>query len=156
MPNPRARLVLTEAEQAELLREARVLQVASINRDGTPHLVPMWFVLDDDGLISFTTYGTSQKVRNLERDSRVTVLVEAGTAYQDLRGISIDARAEIVRDPPLTARLMAISAAKQAGGPRPARAVSPQTELPPQAYKRVVIRIHPLRVRTWDHRKLGA
>lgn len=155
MPNPRTALVLTEAEQAELLREARVLQVASINRDGTPHLVPMWFTLDDDGLIAFTTYGTSQKVRNLERDPRITVLVEAGTAYNELRGVSIDGRAEVVRDPQVTARIMALSGAKQGGRPRPEREASP-AELPPQAYKRVAVRVHPLRVRSWDHRKLGS
>lgn len=154
MPNPRAHLVLTETEQAELLRDARVLQVASINRDGTPHLVPMWFTLDDDGLIAFTTYGMSQKIRNLDRDERITVLVEAGTTYNELRGISIDARAEVVRDRQVTARIMALSGAKQAGRPRPERPVTPPAELPPQASKRVTVRVHPLRVRTWDHRKL--
>ncbi len=156
MPNPRAALVLTEAEQAELLREARVLQVASINRDGTPHLVPMWFTLDDDGLIAFATYATSQKVRNLERDPRITVLVEAGMAYNELRGLSLDGRAEVVRDPQVTARIMALSRAKQAGLARPELEAEPPEELPAQAYKRVTVRIYPLRVRSWDHRKLGS
>jgi PPOX class probable F420-dependent enzyme len=154
MPNPRARLALTAAEQAELLRESRTLQVASINPNGTPHLVPMWFEMDDDGVLVFTTYGTSQKVHNLERDPRITVLAETGTAYNELRGISIDGRAEVVRDPEVTARAMALIGAKHAGRPRPERATMP-AELPPQAYKRVTVRVHPVRVRTWDHRKLA-
>jgi PPOX class probable F420-dependent enzyme len=153
MPNPRARLVLTEAEQAELLREACTLQVASINRDGTPHLVPMWFVLDDEGLIAFTTYGTSQKVRNLERDPRITVLAETGSVYNELRGVSIDGRAEVIADPEVTARILALEGAKHAGRPRPDRP-SERTE-PARPTKRVTIRVHPLRVRSWDHRKLG-
>lgn len=156
MPNPRAALVLTEAEQAELLSDARVLQVASINRDGTPHLVPMWFVMDDEGLMVFTTYATAQKVLNLERDPRITVLAETGTAYNQLRGVSIDARAEIVRDPQVTARALALVGAKYADRPRPPRPATPPAEWPPQAYKRVTVRIHPIRVRTWDHRKLGS
>lgn len=155
MPNPRAALVLTDAEQAELLREARILQVASINRDGTPHLVPMWFETDDDGVIVFTTYASSQKVLNLDRDPRITVLAETGTAYNELRGVSIDARAELVRDPQVTARVLALIGAKYANRPRPERPTTPPAELPAQAYKRVTVRIHPLRLRTWDHRKLG-
>ncbi len=155
MPNPRAHLILTDAEQAELLREARILQVASINHDGTPHLVPMWFETDDDGVIVFTTYATSQKVLNLDRDPRITVLAETGTAYNELRGVSIDARAEIVRDPRVTARVLALVGAKYGGRPRPRRPATPPSDLPAQAYKRVTVRVHPLRVRTWDHRKLG-
>jgi len=153
MPNPRARLVLTEAEQTELLREARTLQVASINRDGTPHLVPMWFVIDDDGLLAFTTYRTSQKVRNLERDPRITVLAETGSVYNELRGVSIDGRAEVIADAAVTARILALEGAKHAGRPRPERPATP-VEAPPT--KRVTIRVHPLRVRSWDHRKLGS
>lgn len=156
MPNPRAALVLTDSEQAELLRDARVLQVASINRDGTPHLVPMWFELDDEGVIVFTTYATSQKILNLDRDARITVLAETGTAYNELRGISIDARAEVVRDPQVTARVLALVGAKYANRPRPQRPATPSTELPAQAHKRVTVRVHPLRVRSWDHRKMGS
>lgn len=153
MPNGRTAIELSEAEQEELLRHARILQVASINADGRPHLVPMWFEIDDDGLIVFTTYGTSQKVVNLERDPRVTVLAETGDAYNELRGVSIDGRAEVVRDPHVTTRALAIVGAKYNDRPRPA-APAEAPEPPPVAYKRVTIRIHPERVRTWDHRKL--
>jgi PPOX class probable F420-dependent enzyme len=138
-----------------LLQNARVLQVASIHRDGRPHLVPMWFALDDDGLIAFTTFGKSQKVINLERDPRITVLAETGEAYNELRGVSIDGRAEVVRDPQATARMMALVGAKQAGRPAPPKPAEPAAELPAQAYKRVVVRVHPERVRSWDHRKMG-
>ncbi|MDA1004441.1 MAG: pyridoxamine 5'-phosphate oxidase family protein, partial [Chloroflexi bacterium] len=119
MVNQRARIELTPDEQFELLSTARTLQVASINRDGTPHLVPMWFALDDDGLLAFTTYGRSQKIRNLERDPRLTVLAEVGEAYNQVRGVAIDAEAEIVRDPRRTARVMQLVGARQAGRPRP-------------------------------------
>lgn len=154
MTNQRNSIELTEEEQQALFASARTLQVASLNPTGWPHLVPMWFCVDDDGLISFTTYGTSQKVRNLERDPRITVLVEAGEAYNELRGVSIDGEAEIVHDPAVTFHTRALIAAKHEGAERPAKP-APGTEFPSWASKRVTIRIHPRRVRSWDHSKMG-
>ena len=121
MTSQRNRITLDAEEQRDLMRTVRTLQVASINPDGSPHLVPMWFSLDDEGLIVFSTYGASQKARNLERDPRITVLLETGDTYNELRGLSIDGTAEFVRDP---------------------------------ASKRVKIRVHPRRIRSWDHRKI--
>ena len=153
MTNARDRIRLTDAEQDDLLEGARVLQIASIIPDGRPHLVPMWFCVDDAGLVCFTTYGTSQKVRNLERDSRITVLVETGEAYNELRGISIDGEAEIVRDQAVTFHTRALISAKHEGAPRP-DAPAPGTEFPSWASKRVTIRVRPVRTRSWDHRKV--
>jgi PPOX class probable F420-dependent enzyme len=152
MVNQRSRIELSDDEQREILEQARILQVASINKDGRPHLVPMWFVFDDAGRLAFTTYGRAQKVRNLERDPRITVLAETGTAYNELRGVSIDGTAEVVRDPHVTARVLQLVGAKYAGRPRPDAV--PGAEPPPVASKRVTIVIHPGRIRTWDHRKL--
>lgn len=150
MPSSRDRIRLSEAEQDELLEAARVLQVASILPDGRPHLVPMWFVRDDDGLLAFTTYGNAQKVKNLERDPRITVLAEAGSAYNELRGLAIDGRAETVSDPHVTARVLQLVGARYGDQPRPDP--DPTLEPPPAAYKRVTVRIHPERIRSWDHR----
>jgi PPOX class probable F420-dependent enzyme len=154
MTNARDRIRLTEGEQRELLEEARTLHVASILPNGRPHLVPMWFVVDDDGLLAFTTYGTSQKVKNLERDPRITVMAETGTAYDELRGVAIDGTAEIVRDPRVTMRTLQLVGAKMGGQGRPAPPPEDE-EPPPVAYKRVTVRVHPERIRSWDHRKLG-
>ena len=154
MTNQRERIQLTADEQRELLDAERVMQVASINPDGRPHLVPMWFAFDDDGAIVFTTYGRSQKIQNLERDPRVTLLFETGDAYNQVRGMSIEATAEVIRDPQVTAHVLALVGAKHGGRPRPAP--NPEADPPPVAYKRVTVRI-PLdgaRVRSWDHRKL--
>ena len=152
MTNARSRITLSEEEQRELVEGAATLQVASIGADGRPHLVPMWFAEDDDGLLAFTTYEKSQKIINLERDPRITVLAETGTAYKEVRGLSIDGTAEVVRDPQVTARVLQLVGARQSGQPRPER--DPGLEPPPAAHKRVTVRIHPERVRSWDHRKL--
>ena len=76
----RAEIVLTEAEQLELLRSERVVVVSTNGPRGWPHSMPMWFVWRD-GEIWIWTYAKSQKVRNLERDPRATLLVETGTEY---------------------------------------------------------------------------
>ncbi len=152
MPNARDRIRLTEAEQDELLETARVLQIASILPDGRPHLVPMWFARDDDGLLIFSTYGSSQKIKNLERDPRITALAETGHEYDEVRGVSIDGRAEVIRDPQVTMRTLQLVGAHT--NRRPPPEPTPEAEPPPAAYKRVTVRIHPERVRSWDHRKL--
>ncbi len=154
MTNQRNRIELDDADQRDLLATARTLQVASLNVTGWPHLVPMWFAVDDEGLVAFTTYGTSQKVRNLERDPRITVLLETGEAYNELRGISIDGEAEIVRDPRVTFHTRSLITAKHDGAARPAMPEA-GADLPSWASKRVTIRVRPVRTRSWDHRKIG-
>lgn len=154
MTNQRNRLELDEADRRALMEGVGTLQVASLGRDGWPHLVPMWFTVDDQGLVVFTTYGTSQKVRNLERDPRITVLLEVGEAYNELRGLSIDGEAEIVRDAATTYYVRECIAAKREGRARPERPASAEG-LPSWASKRVTVRVHPRRTRSWDHRKIG-
>ena len=84
----RDRVAMTAADQAALLAGSHKLQLATINRDGTPHLVTMFYVMLD-GQIAFWTYRSAQKARNLARDPRVTCLVEAGEEYFELRGVQV-------------------------------------------------------------------
>src|SRR5262249_34501091 len=82
----RGQIKLSEAEVAELLDSERVAVVSSIGPRGWPHSMPLWFVARD-GEVWIWTYAKSQKVRNLERDPRATVLVETGEEYGELRGM---------------------------------------------------------------------
>ena len=88
---------MSEAEVAEFLTESKKVQVATVNPDGSPHLTTLFYVLQD-GRIAFWTYGRSQKIKNLERDPRITCLVETGDDYFELRGVSVSGTAEIVTD----------------------------------------------------------
>ena len=152
MAKRRARIELDEAGQRALLAEARTLVLGTVGPDGRPHLVPMWFVLDDDGLPCCTSYARAQKVRNIERDPRVTALVEAGESYGELHGVAIDGRAELIAGDAERTR-----AVMEAIGLRHGAGASPDAARPTrQAPKRIVLRIHPERVRSWDHRRLGA
>jgi PPOX class probable F420-dependent enzyme len=94
----RDRVAMTAAEVTAFLEGSRKLQLATINRDGTPHLVTMYYAMDG-GRITFWTYRASQKARNLARDPRVTCLVETGSEYFDLRGVQVQGVVTPVEDP---------------------------------------------------------
>src|SRR5437764_5107347 len=93
----RDRVAMTAAEAAGFLASHRKVQVATINRDGTPHLVAMYYVMLG-GQIAFWTYRSSQKALNLARDPRLTCLVETGQEYFDLLGVQVAGVARVVRD----------------------------------------------------------
>jgi PPOX class probable F420-dependent enzyme len=149
----RDQIVLSEAELLELLGEERIAVVSSLGPRGWPHSMPLWFV-PRDGEVWIWTYAKSQKVRNLERDPRATVLIETGHEYGELRGAAIEAEAVIHRDletvlgfaEELTLRyadgISAIDGDARAG-------------LEAQAPKRVAIQFKAVRTASWDHRKLG-
>ena len=143
-----------EQETADFLTDNLKVQVASIGKDGAPHLSTLFYVVQD-GLIAFWTYGRSQKIRNLERDDRISALVEDGTDYFELRGASITGRAELVRDydrifeigSAVATRMVGATSFDQLGD------LGRET-VEKQATKRVGVIVHPEHVATWDHRKM--
>ena len=153
MPSRRDEIALTEAEQAELLEAERVAVVSSNGPRGFPHSMPMWFTVRD-GVIWVWTYAKSQKVRNLERDPRCTVLVETGTEYTELRGVSIESEAVIHRETALVAGFGKELTVRYSEGIDSVEGDA-AAALEAQAAKRVAISFPPVRVRSWDHRKLG-
>jgi PPOX class probable F420-dependent enzyme len=149
----RDEIELSEAELLELLEGERVAVVSSNGPHGFPHSMPLWYV-PRDGEVWIWTYAKSQKVRNLERDPRATLLVETGREYGELRGAMIEAEAEIHRD------LETVLGFAEELTVRYAEGISSvdgdaRAGLEAQAPKRVAIHFRPRRVATWDHRKLG-
>jgi PPOX class probable F420-dependent enzyme len=146
----RDRVAMTAAETAALLADSHKLQLATINRDGTPHLVTMFYVMLG-GRIAFWTYRSSQKARNLSRDPRVTCLVETGEEYFELRGVQVVGIARRVEDPAgvldIGRRLAAVTTGM------PAEALEEYTTK--TARKRVGFVVEPRRVISWDFRRLA-
>ena len=143
---------MTPEEQERFLEDGYTLQVASIGPQGYPHLVAMWYALDE-GEIVFTTFAKSQKVRNLERNPKVTCMLESGRAYSELQGLVIEGEAELtIGDANATARIMSLVGARYNNTPLDAAPTEQQLKT---AAKRAVVRIKPIRVYTWDHTKLG-
>ncbi|MGI8726222.1 MAG: pyridoxamine 5'-phosphate oxidase family protein [Solirubrobacterales bacterium] len=140
-------------EQAELLAEERVVVCTSNGVHGWPHSMPLWFVVRG-GEIWAWTYRSSQKVRNLERDRRATLLVEAGEQYHELRGIQVEAEAEIIGDTERVLDLARELTLRYAGGGE-SLPEDAEEALRRQAPKRVALRFEPQRTVSWDHRKLG-
>jgi len=152
----RAQIVLDDAELAELLENERVAVVSSIGPRGWPHSMPLWYV-PRDGEVWIWTYAKSQKVRNLERDPRATVLVETGTEYSELRGAMIEARAHLHRDRDTVLGFAEELTLRYAEGLDSLDALDEEARaaLAAQAPKRVAIRFEPIRTASWDHRKLA-
>jgi nitroimidazol reductase NimA-like FMN-containing flavoprotein (pyridoxamine 5'-phosphate oxidase superfamily) len=103
-PSRRDQITMTDGEIARFLAEQRTMICATNGPGGWPHLMPLWYVLRGDDIWAWT-YAKSQKVRNLERDDRATLQVEAGDSYDQLRGVMIQATTEIVREPAAVAEL---------------------------------------------------
>jgi PPOX class probable F420-dependent enzyme len=140
---------MTDEEVAEFLATEKTLQVASIGPDGVPHLVTMWFAVID-GRIAFWSFAKSQKTVNLRRDPRLTVLVEAGDTYDQLRGVSITGRAELADDYDTVLSVgMAVYPRYHADMSDALRA-----GVEAQASKRTAVFVNPVKIASWDHRKL--
>lgn len=150
----RDQIQMSDAERNTFVRAARTIILCSAGPDGFPHPMPMWFGVEDDGAIVMTTFAKSQKVRNLERDPRVSLLVEDGEDYAKLRGVvyygtaELRPSAEAVLD--VLERVTTRSGAAPAADPAALRQALQKT-----AGKRVAIRVRPDRIVTWDHGKLG-
>jgi PPOX class probable F420-dependent enzyme len=141
---------MTPDEVSGLLAAARKVQLATINPDGTPHLVTMFYVLRD-GRMAFWTYRASQKARNLARDPRLTCLVEEGERYFELRGVQVNGIAHRIDDPDGVAAIGRLVAARLIGVP----ADAVDGYVAQAAPKRVAYVVEPVRVVSWDHRKLA-
>jgi len=150
MAKQRERIAMSPDEVAAFLDQSQTLNVATLDKDGAPHLTALWFARDGDMLL-FETYGASQKIMNLRRDPRIAVMCEAGKTYQELRGVSIQGRAEIIdAEPRLSERMAFIARRIMAGVPEDKLA----DHVAHMVKKRVVVAVHPARVISWDHRKL--
>lgn len=151
--NRRKLIEMSPEEILRFLERERVAVVSSIGPRGWPHSMPLWYVVRDGNVWAWT-FRKSQKVRNLERDPRATVLVEAGEEYAELRGVQFEAEAIFHDEPDLILEFAGALVRRYApAGGEP----SPETleAFRAQAPKRTVIEFAPRRTVSWDHRKLG-
>ena len=150
--NQRAQITMTPEEIRAFLEQRRIATIATIGPNGQPHLVAMWYGILGDKLY-FETKAKSQKAVNLRRDPRISVSVEAGDTYDQLRGVELEGTATLIDD-------LGSDEYWAAGIDIFERYQGPYTEemrpfVEAMMNKRVVVRIEPQRTRTWDHRKLG-
>ena len=146
---------MSDDEVREFLAGRHVLNVATIGPGGRIHLVAMWYGFlggdGDDGALAFWTYAKSQKVKNLERDDRLTGLVETGDTYDALRGVELVGTGAILRDRDVV-QALGESVWERYNGPVDDSA---RAAVAAVGAKRVVVRFDVERVVSWAHGKLG-
>lgn len=147
---PRERLRMTAEEVAAFLAECSKCQFASLDADGTPHVVPVNYVPWGDGGIAFWADPGSQKVVNARRDRRVTCLVERGSRVRDYQGVQIKGEAEVVEDQAVVQAIGAAFLERVPPDRRTDRVVAATEELGRQ---RIAVVVTPRRVISWDHTK---
>ena len=143
---------MTPDELRAFLDEEKTMTVATIGPNGRPHLMPLWYVPDGDELTAWT-FAKSQKAKNLERDAHATVQVEAGVAYQELRGVMFECDVAVESETERVAEYGRRIFERYGGGGELAPEVVEMVEK--QAPKRIGMRFTPTRTVSWDHRKLG-
>ena len=150
--NRRAQIAMSHEEVAAFLDEQRVVTCATLGRDGWPHLMPLWYVVRD-GTVWAWTYAKSQKAKNLERDPRATLQVEAGETYDQLRGLMLRTEAVLHRDAETILAFVEELAPRYA--PPGADPAAMRDGFAKQVPKRVAIEFTEVGRVSWDHRKLG-
>jgi len=144
-------------ELAAFIDRGHTLIVASVGRDGMPHVSPMWYVVDG-GRVVFRSFTKSQKITNLRRDPRITLLIETGEKYAELQGLMIKGRAILIDDPVYTLGIYGRLAAKYAMvGSEPVLLEGEALEAAfgRHASKNTSVMVEPDRIVTWDHTKLA-
>jgi len=151
-------ITMTSDEVAAFLAEGRkVLQVATLGMDGSPHLAPMWYVVAD-GKVVFRSFTKSQKIVNLDRDPRLSVLVESGETYAELQGVMIKGSATLVTDPSFVLSIYRDLAARYpmvGGEPIILDDAAAEQAFGAYAAKNTAVIVEPTSVTSWDHTKLG-
>lgn len=151
----RAQIRMSEDEVREFLRAHKTIILTSNGPGGFPHPMPMWFVLDDDGAIRMTTFRKSQKVMNLRRDPRVSLLAESGETYAELAGVVLRGRAELIDDADRIADTLLQASGTDVAALDGEALESARQTVRRTAGKRVLIRCKPERTVSWNHAKLG-
>lgn len=145
---------MSDQEVREFLEQSKTIIICTIGKSGVPHPMPMWFGLEEDGAVIMTTFTKSQKILNLKRDPRVTLLAEAGESYPELRGVVIYGKAELDSEvESVFATLRKVSVRMGTVPDQDSEAI--REGLRASATKRCLIRVKPEKVVSWDHRKLG-
>jgi PPOX class probable F420-dependent enzyme len=146
--NRRRQIELTPDEQAAFFREQRKGALATLDQHGFPHVVAMNYFAKD-GAFYMTSYGKAQKVLNIRRNPKVALMVESGNAYAELRGVMVRGSCEIIEGADAVhAAFAGMAAARGMTYTRPQGSVD-------SAPKRVVLKVIPTKITSWDHSKLG-
>lgn len=141
----RHQIRMAPEEQAAFLRDNPKCALATIDQDGFPHVVAMGFYVED-GVFYMTSYAKAQKILNIRRNSKVGLMVETGASYAELKGVMVRGACEIIEDVETVRAVMNHRRSTPQSGRRGSLDSAP---------KRVVLKVTPHKIASWDHTKLG-
>lgn len=150
----RDQITMSKEEIASYLKDAKTMILVSNGKDGYPHPMPMWFAVDDHGVVTMSTFRKSQKVLNLKRNSKVSLLVESGDSYQQLKGVVIHSNVEIIDDLETTIEVL-YQVALHRGDINGNQDKTAMEGMNRTAEKRVTLKFVPEKIFSWNHAKLG-
>ena len=139
-----------EDEAWAFIGEQKSLQVGTLYKDGSIHLSTLWFGLKERQIV-FETYTKSQKILNLKRDPRISLLLEDGDTYEKLRGVMITGTAELYDDPAEVKGLATLVLSRN--NPLTDEQAEQAAEM--IASKRTAVVVKADKIVSWDHTKLG-
>jgi hypothetical protein len=144
----RARAIAMSLDEIDaFLAEQRTCRVATVGRNG-PHATPLWFVWQG-GALWLTSLSRSQRWTDLQNDPRVAVVVDAGEAYGELRGVELRGRVEVVGEVPRTGEPV-----PDLDGPEQAFADRYTDGTIIRDGRHAWLRLVPEKITSWDFRKL--
>ena len=159
---------MTGEELDAFLGEQRTCRFATTGPDG-PHVAPVWFVWDGQAIWVYSLT-RSQRWANVSRDPRVAVVVDDGHHYHELHGVEIEGQATVIGPVPRTGdedspelsepeRLMAAKyfgpVSRAASGGEASPATSGGGPEMTHDGRHAWLRITPLKMVSWDFRKLA-
>ena len=150
-------ITMTPDEVQAFLSEGHTLIVTTIGKDGHPHLAPMWYTMEH-GKVAFRSFTKSQKVVNLKRNPKITVLLEKGESYEELQGVMIQGTAVLDDDPAHVLELYGKMSRRYAFvGSEPVALDGDALEAAFGRFapKNTAVVVEPEKVISWDHHKLG-
>jgi general stress protein 26 len=157
----REQIRMADDEALDFLAGEKTVVCATNGVDGWPHLMPLWYVIRQTGeggapQLWAWTFAKSQKVRNLERNPRATLQVEAGEEYHLLRGVMLRCDVVLHRDVEEVTAVGLEIFGRYGGDPADGPSDEVRAMVRGQAPKRVGLQFVERSRATWDHRKLGA
>lgn len=145
---------MADAEIRDFLHTQKTIILSSIGPDGVPHPMPMWFVADDDHVVSMATFRGTQKIVNLRRDPRLSLLAESGREYSELKGVVIYGTADLSEDTDAIIATLVAASQKETAEIDAETRIAMDEGMKKSASKRILIRVKPERIISWDHSKL--
>lgn len=142
---------LTKAEIDAFLAQPLIARIATVRRDGRPHIAPIWFVWDGETLCMETS-PRFLKVKNLKHNPHCAISIDITEGGLRFKAVVLEGEAELLEDDQEFARQTAARIYTKYLGAEGILAPTPQRMI---NSPHVIIRLKPQRIISWDWTSSG-